>query len=176
MKELLNQYFEFATDLLLSLGIYWGEVKDVIIMPKASTTVLGNCHRNNYYGYINYTISLNPCLFAEGVNDDIVIQTLLHELIHTINGCFNHGKNFKYYASIINKAYGYNISRTTDSSKFGVELPKQDYKFEIVCANCGAKWHYKRNTSFVQCVEKDGGQRWKCGCGAKGQFKCIRMH
>ena len=52
MKELLNQYFEFATDLLLSLGIYWGEIKDVIIMPKASTTILGNCHRNNYHGYI----------------------------------------------------------------------------------------------------------------------------
>ena len=178
-KDLLDFYFDFATDILLSLNLYWGEVSKLFIMPKASTRVLGLCEHNyDYWGNWDgtFSISLNPCLFADGVNEDIIIQTLLHELIHTMDGCFNHGKNFKYYARIINNKYGYNISRTTDSSKFGVELPKRKNKFEIVCNNCGAVWHYKKSTRFVQCVEQDGGQRWTCGCGAKGQFKCIRMH
>ena len=179
MTNLLNQYYEFAIELLSTLGICYGEVTKVFIMPKASTRTLGICKRNrDYSGYWDgtFSISLNPCLFADGVNDDIIIQTLLHELIHTVYGCFNHGKKFKFYAQIINNKYGYSISRTTDSSKFGVELPKRKNKFEIVCNNCGAVWHYKRSTRFVQCVERDGGQRWTCGCGAKGQFKCIRMH
>ena len=181
MTNLLNQYYEFAIELLSTLGICYGEVTKVFIMPKASTRTLGLCERNkDYWGDWDgtYNISLNPCLFADGVNDDIIIQTLLHELIHTVYGCFNHGKNFKHYARIINNKYGYNISRLTDSSQFGVELPKREYKYEIWCTVCNKRVaRYKRKSHIVECVERDGGSTCRCKtCNTKGQFKCIRLH
>lgn len=180
-KDLLDFYFDFATDILLSLNLYWGEVSKLLIMPKASTRILGLCERNyDYWGNWDgtFSISLNPCLFADGVNEDIIIQTLLHELVHTMDGCFNHGKNFKYYARIINNKYGYNISRTTDSSKFGVELPKREYKYEIWCTVCNKRVaRYKRKSHIVECVERDGGSTCRCNnCNTKGKFKCIRLH
>lgn len=45
-KGLLDFYFDFATDILLSLNLDWGEVSRVLIMPKASTHTLGLCERN----------------------------------------------------------------------------------------------------------------------------------
>jgi len=180
-KDLLDFYFDFATDILLSLNLDWGEVSRLLIMPKASTHTLGLCERNtDWWGNFDgtFTISLNPCLFQDKANEDIIIQTLLHELIHTMDGCFNHGKTFKYYASIINNKYGYHISRTTDSSKYGVELPEQKFKYEIWCNVCNKRVaRYKRETRIVKLIERDGGSNVRCNCcKTKGQFKCIRLH
>lgn len=171
MFENLMFYVDFVKSILLDCNVPFRNA-NVSIAKKSSTQWLGQCKRKNGV----FSIVLNPALFQSQADDSIVVHVLLHEFIHTVNGCFNHGSNFKYYAGIINNKYHYDIARTTNATAFNVVMPTQNNKFEIVCNNCGAVWHYKRSTDFVQCVERDGGQRWTCGCGAKGQFKCIRLH
>lgn len=174
-KDNLKMYIDFVLEILYSCNIPIRKVVDITIKPKASTRTLGLCTRVNR-GI--FKIELNPVLFQDNASEDIIIQTLLHEYIHTVDGCFNHGKQFKYYADIINRKYNYHISRTTDSSSFGVVIPKTEYKYEIWCNVCNRPVaYYKRRTSVVEAIEHDGGQTCRCNrCHTKGQFKCIRLH
>ena len=56
---------------------------------------------------------------SEG-NDGIIKNTIMHELIHCIPFCNDHGIEFKKYAKYINEKLGYNISRVGNK--------KVDYK------------------------------------------------
>lgn len=45
------------------------------------------------------------------LNKSIIKNTIMHEIIHCMPYCNNHGKEFKKYAKYINKNLGYDISR-----------------------------------------------------------------
>lgn len=45
----------------------------------------------------------------ECASDSDIKDTLYHEIIHCIPGCFNHGKSFKIAALRVNAAYGTNV-------------------------------------------------------------------
>lgn len=69
-------------------------------------------------------------------------ETIMHECIHCIPGCFNHQSDFKYAASIVNKKLEFNVARTSLTPKFQTyveNLPKYRPKYQIICDNCGAK-------------------------------------
>ena len=77
------------------------------------------------------------------LDDNIIKNTIMHELVHCIPLCNNHGAEFKKYAKYINKKLGYNIQR--------VGNPKEDYEkcnlkyeekvekanYELECEKCG---------------------------------------
>ena len=86
-------------------------------------------------------------------------QTIAHELIHTCDGCLNHGDLFKKYAAVMNKAYGYNISRTNSAEEMGIER-NTDYKYVIICQSCGNRIERTKRSSLV-----DNPSRYRCKCG-----------
>lgn len=45
------------------------------------------------------------------MEEKIIQMTIVHELLHTCEGCFNHGAKWKYYAEVMNNKYGYQITR-----------------------------------------------------------------
>ena len=45
------------------------------------------------------------------LNEDIIKNTIMHELIHCMPGCSNHGEYFKKYDYYVNAKLGYDISR-----------------------------------------------------------------
>ena len=47
------------------------------------------------------------------LNDDIIKNTIMHELIHCIPFCNNHGKEFKKYANYINEKLDYHKVKST---------------------------------------------------------------
>lgn len=65
-------------------------------------------------------------------DEDKIKQVIIHEILHTCKGCFNHGEKWKQYAEKVNKAYGYCISRTAD-----YDASEEVYRYAIVCKNCG---------------------------------------
>ena len=104
-----------------------------------------------------------------GLDDKIIKNTIIHELIHCIPYCNNHGKEFKRYAAYINKKLGYNISRVgnkkEDYKKSNIEYidEKESYNYKIICVNCGQTIFRKRlNRSFVR--------KYRCGI-CRGKFK-----
>jgi hypothetical protein len=106
------------------------------------------------------------------LNDDIIKNTIIHELIHCLPDCNNHGKVFKYYANLINSNLGYNISRLgnreEDYKKSNVEFKENDkksYKYKIICTNCN--YIYYRNR-----LEKNFTRKYRCGL-CRGKLKLI---
>lgn len=56
-------------------------------------------------------------------NPTKVIETWIHEWVHTIPGCFNHGEKFQMYIKRANDHYGYKIA--TKVSYDYLEIPKE---------------------------------------------------
>lgn len=94
-------------------------------------------------------------------------QTIAHELIHTCPDCMNHGLKFRKYADIMNRKYGYNISRTNSEEELGIERDIS-YQYIIVCQKCGMKIGRTKRTSLVEHPE-----RYKCKCG--GNLRVFNM-
>ena len=100
------------------------------------------------------------------LDDDIIKNTIIHEIIHCFPYCNNHGEQFKKYTKYINEKLGYNISRVGDKKedyiKSNVEYKeKEEYNYHIKCTNCGQEFFRKRlSRNFVR--------RFKCAkCGGK---------
>lgn len=100
------------------------------------------------------------------LNDDIIKNTIMHEIIHCFPYCNNHGAEFKKYANLINKKLGYNITRVgnkqIDYQNSNIESnEKEEYKYKIECKKCGQVFYRKR-------YNKNLTTRYRCGkCGGK---------
>ena len=102
----------------------------------------------------------------------IIKNTIIHELIHCIPYCNNHGEEFKKYAKIINLELGYNISRAgnkkEDFEKSNISFTEEEqYKYKVICLQCGQVFYRKRlNKYFLR--------KYRCGkCG--GKFSIIEL-
>ena len=100
------------------------------------------------------------------LNDDIIKNTIMHELIHCFPYCNNHGKEFKMYAKVINSKLGYNITRAgnreLDSKDSNVKYEEKNInRYKIECEKCG-------QTFFRQRCNKNLTRRYRCAkCGGK---------
>ena len=107
------------------------------------------------------------------LNEDIIKNTIIHELIHCIPYCNNHGKVFKSYAKLINEKLGYNISRLGNKevdykiSNIEYKEEKPNFKYKIICQGCGQEVLRQR-------VNKNFTRKYRCGkCG--GKFKVLSI-
>ena len=128
-----------------------------------NNTSLGVCRKYSICDTRYYNIYLNKKMLK--CNDEQIKNTLLHELIHTIDGCFNHGSNFKKQAEIVNKLYGYNVQRGNSYQEFKNQL---NFKYEVCCTNCGAKNRYFKKTNVVK-----HPSLYHCSCGGKLEVKQL---
>lgn len=106
------------------------------------------------------------------LEDDIVKNTIMHELIHCIPYCNNHGEEFKKYAYLINSNYGYDISRVgnkkKDFEKSNIEYNEtKNYNYKIICKGCKQEFYRQR-------LNKNFTRKFKCAkCG--GKFDVIQI-
>ena len=106
------------------------------------------------------------------LNDDIIRNTIMHELIHCLPYCNNHGKEFKKYAELINEKLGYEIQRLgnkeKDYEKSNIVFDKSDeveYKYKIRCKKCGIVFYRQR-------LKKNFIRDYRCGA-CKGKLELI---
>lgn len=81
-----------------------------------------------------------------------MIESMIHELIHTLPNCMNHGYDFLYAARIFMRKYPeYNITIKSDGGE-GYIQPKKEvhYKYIITCPKCGKTYKYQRKTDAVK--------------------------
>jgi len=104
------------------------------------------------------------------LDNKIIKNTIIHELIHCIPFCNNHGKEFKKYARYINQKLGYDIKRAGnpkvdfEKSNIPYSEKEEEYKYKIICKNCGQEIYRKRfNKKLIT--------RYRCGkCGGRLQL------
>lgn len=100
--------------------------------------------------------------FLENSSEAIIREVVMHELLHSCRGCFNHGKKWKMHAELINEEYGYNISRLYKDDK-DEPLPERKYKYVIKCTSCGNKGYRLKRSKVI-----GNPQNYKCSkCGGK---------
>lgn len=78
----------------------------------------GVCQYNKTTGEFKIKVSKHL------VKDEDVLNTVLHELLHTCPGCQNHGKVWSLYADIINKVYGIKITRVSKKEHEALNFTK----------------------------------------------------
>lgn len=141
-----------------SIGIKYGRVKSVIVNTRAVRR-WGQCksHKDG-----TFTISISSRLLQDGVDAMATKDTIMHELLHTVPGCMNHGSKWTQMAQKVNQKFpGYSISRTTSSEEKSVE--KVPYKYVVKCPKCGDTWGRYRRSALI-----DHPERYQCAaCGVK---------
>lgn len=168
-QENLNKIFEQCIGELKSINIDVQKNKTIEIKINTRSKKRYGCCKK--LSKDNYVIEISE--WVMDLNEDIIKNTIIHELIHCMPKCNNHGDYFKKYATIINEKLGYNISRTgnkeKDFSKSNLEYVETPVKFKyrIVCENC--------NYNFLrQRVRKYFTRKYRCGkCG--GKFKILKL-
>ncbi len=121
-----------------------------------------------YERFQNHHIEISSWVMQ--LNDNIIKNTIMHELIHCIPFCNNHGQEFKKYANYINQRLGYHITTKgnvqEDYKASQLEYVEvNNYKYKIVCQNCGQIIYRKR---FNQNLIK----KYRCG-KCKGKLELI---
>ena len=131
---------------------------------------VGNKKIVRYAKFNKHHIEISPWLLE--LEEDIIKNTIIHEIIHCLPNCNNHGEVFKKYANYINNKLGYNISRLgnkkEDYIKSKIEYNEnEEYNYHIMCTNCGQEFFRKRlNKNFIR--------KYRCGkCGGKFKIENI---
>ncbi len=106
------------------------------------------------------------------LEDSIIKNTIMHELIHCMPYCNNHGVEFKKYANLINISYGYNISRVGDKRKDFEKsnikyIEKEKYNYKIVCQGCKQEFYRQR-------IQKNFVRKYRCA-KCRGKFEIIEL-
>lgn len=82
---------------------------------------------------------------------EILQDTLVHELLHTCKGCFNHGAQWKQYAEWMNAIYGYHISTTAPSGATeGCKPRGGGVEYILECRQCRQKVVRHRMSKVVK--------------------------
>lgn len=180
MEEKLQVLYWECKNELKSIGINIDNKEKVgeitIGISKRSCKRYGCCKQENpdkssrYYERINRRKYIRYAIYKKHIieiskwvmdlNDDIIKNTIMHELIHCMPFCNNHGEEFKKYAKYINENLGYNISRVGNKNKdlmeSSIEPEKEKYNYKVECSDCGYTFYRKR-------MNKDFSRKYRCG-------------
>ena len=105
----MNEMLKEAIARFKQLGYKVGKVVELDISSRYSRS-WAKCTWNSPRYDKSFTITVSDRLFR--ANKESVRDIIHHEVIHTIPGCFNHGRMFKNAAGHCNKKFGTNISVT----------------------------------------------------------------
>ncbi len=159
----LEEYVERCKKMLDAINIPYGNIKELRVNNRARRW--GRCTGSSG----NYTIEINATLLDERNPDTGLINTILHELLHSCPGCMNHGSKWKQYAAKVHNKYGILIKRNSspDDKSIQVDSHNIKVKHKFVCNGCGATVVRMRESKFTRdCAN------FRCAkCG--GQFTQI---
>jgi predicted SprT family Zn-dependent metalloprotease len=137
--------------------------------PVESTKYIEKIGRKRYIKYSMYgKHDIEISKWVMDLNTELIKNTIMHEIIHCLPNCSNHGEDFKKYARYINQKLGYNISRVGDKASdlkaSNVQGKIEKYNYKIECCGCGYSFLRKRlNCNF--------NRKYRCGkCGGKFQI------
>lgn len=189
-EELLQKLYKECKEELNKIGIDFEGKEINIILSKRNNKRYGCCKPRlpdenykkvirkgfryiiKYENYKKYTIEISRWVLD--LDRSIIKNTIIHELLHCLPNCNNHGVNFKKYADIINKQLGYNIARVgnkqLDFEKSNIQYNKdkdEKYKYKIKCEKCGIIFYRKR-------LQKNFIKKFRCS-KCLGKLKVLEI-
>lgn len=168
-QERLYKLYEEVKQELEVIDIPINKVDSIKVNNRMSRA-WGICKRtrNTRTGSISgYRIEISERLLNESIPDKSIKNTICHELIHTIDGCFNHGDEWKSWGRFISDCYvqykGVDNRRTSSADKgFTEEVVLNTSKYAFKCKSCGYILSKNRVSDFIRNYKLYG-----CKCGGK---------
>ena len=142
------------------IGIQPGNITKFIVNTRAKSR-WGQCKR---LPNRTFEININSDLLRDDIPVDGLKSTLYHEILHTCDGCMNHGEKWSSLAEKVTRYYGVKVTRTDSYLSKGFteeqanEYKERKVKYRFVCAGCGQKINKIRSCDFVKHPE-----RYQCG-------------
>ncbi|MCF0258496.1 MAG: SprT-like domain-containing protein [Erysipelotrichaceae bacterium] len=137
--EALKREILEAVSVLERMGIKPGTIRKVTISTRMSRTLGKTIVKDWKKG--EFEIRFSSILLDPDCPETIRLSTIYHELLHTSDGCFDHGRLWKRYASAVSKLTGLEISRVADGNQIPAHVrqktPQRQPKYLIVCPRCG---------------------------------------
>lgn len=161
-EERLQRISEEATRELNHIGIYPSNQIICFKENRRAKKRLGCCKKEKSLMQEKFIIEV--ALVMQTETDEKIKEILIHELLHTCKGCFNHGPAWKALAQKVNQAYGYKISTYVDTRQLNIDKPAPPkYKYKITCSSCKTAFYRQKRSKLI---EKP--QRYRCGkCGGR---------
>lgn len=164
MKNYMDM-FNNAMDIVHDLGIETGNIVDVKLNYRAKNR-FGQCRKNNVLN--TYSLNFNYLIFDDNADDIAIMNTIIHEILHTCKDCMTHKDEWKRLANYVTANTIYTITRTNSYADFGIEKPKREKKhnYVFVCKDCGQIIIRERASKFTKHYDW-----YKCGkCGGDFRF------
>ena len=100
---------------------------------------LGFCILNEEY--MTFSIFISSIFLEKNGPIKELKETIIHELIHTCNRCWGHGKTWMKYAKILNDKYKYELTTFKDyDAIFHKDKP---ILHKYICKNCGSLFNLR---------------------------------
>lgn len=133
------------------------------------TRSLGRCRKQmGHDGHTPvYTITISRYIGTLSLQE--IKDVMMHELIHTIPGCFNHSAQFTHFADMINRKsqHVYHIKSCYEGKAFQQNTP---YKYVIECRKCGQRLYRTRRSQITE-----HPSHYHCACGGSFQvYEVVR--
>ena len=161
----LNELLEIAKEKCSSVGIPYGNITDIKINNRLSRA-WGRCLTKNHK---DFWIEINGKYAKDEFStNDNIIEVICHEIIHTCEGCWNHGYKFMQYGKLLTAAYGIIVQATDNAENRTIDSIawKNSKKYAVKC-NCRTI-HKDRMCDIIKYP-----QIFKC-TKCKGNFERIK--
>jgi predicted SprT family Zn-dependent metalloprotease len=146
MKD-LQKYYQQGLIFLEGYGIKCGNIKKVEPNTRAKNR-WGCAHGRKVFGETIWTIDINVELLKDEIPDTTLMNTLVHELLHTVEGCHGHTGKWKALADKITATSDLVIKRTSSYEEKNIERP--EYNYILKCEKCGAEIGRHKMSDFVR--------------------------
>ena len=95
-----------------------------------------------------YDITISESLLQDDVEEQAIKNTIAHELLHTVEGCMNHGRYWHKLANLVNqRCPGYHVKGRTSAEDKGIQI---SYKYLLRCTSCNTTVGRHRKSRFVE--------------------------
>lgn len=149
----LNKYVNICKRELDSVGIPYKNPDKWIASGKLKRS-LGYCalsynsQREKRKGLISSVpkIVISKRILNDNFPEKYLKETIIHELIHTCNGCGNHGREFQRMAKHVNQELGYSVgtyASREETDYYNQLYSQKENKYFIKCPECGRRWGFK---------------------------------
>ena len=172
MKDYVTRLVHKYHDELKAQGYSIRDIKEVKFNRKINTYGTCTTHKDG-----TITIHISEIAFSGG--NEVLKNTLLHELIHGFTDTKDHNAVWYRYAKEIGAKYGVNITQYVSKEERIAckEYRDSRYNWAVTCPKCGSVSKYFRKNKVVNTILRHGVIR--CGCGHKGtDFKldCLKKN
>lgn len=158
-QKVVEELFTVAVNLLTPLQYELPNIK--VEASNRLKRALGQAVRTGHDNY-RIQISTHHLKHRSGAES---LDTMIHEILHCLPECFNHGKHWKHEAYRVNELLGMNID-----TKANIEITEEElngYNHAIQCKECGTIMGYMRRTKAYRSPEL-----YRCICG--GELERIK--